>query len=118
MRETGRYETVTTVGEPVRAFIPHPLPPVPPLEISPQMRDAIEKALLDLGRLDGMTSVLPDTRLFLYMYVRKEAVLSSQIEGTQSRFPICLYLRLKAPRARPLQMCAKYPITSRRWSMA
>ena len=71
-------------GETVRAFVPRPLPPEPPLEIAPELRKQIDDALLALGRLDGISDLLPDTSLFLYMYVRKEAVLSSQIEGTQS----------------------------------
>jgi Fic family protein len=82
---TGHYVTTSTVGgERVRAFVPKPLPPKPPLTIDPQLRDRLDAALLDLGRLDSVTTLLPDTQLFLYMYVRKEAVLSSQIEGTQS----------------------------------
>lgn len=68
----------------VRAFVPAPLPPSPPLAIGPELRDALDAALLALGRLDSVATLLPDTRLFLYTYVRKEAVLSSQIEGTQS----------------------------------
>jgi Fic family protein len=82
---TGRLIPITTVGgETVRAFIPNPLPPAPPLSISPALRDRLDEALVALGRLDSVTTLLPDTHLFLYMYVRKEAVLSSQIEGTQS----------------------------------
>lgn len=82
---TGHYVTTSTVGgERVRAFVPDPLPPKPPLTIDSQLRDRLDSALLDLGRLDSVTTLLPDTQLFLYMYVRKEAVLSSQIEGTQS----------------------------------
>lgn len=82
---TGRYETTSSVaGERVRAFIPAALPPVPPLHIDALLRDKLDTALLALGRLDSVTALLPDTRLFLYSYVRKEAVLSSQIEGTQS----------------------------------
>lgn len=83
-RSMGRYRTVSTAGEPVRAFIPDPLPPDPPLEISPELRDELDRALIALGRLDSASVYLPDTNLFLYMYIRKEAVLSSQIEGTQS----------------------------------
>jgi len=71
-------------GESVQAFVPAPLPPDPGLNISPELREDIDQALLALGRLDSVSSLLPDTSLFLYMYVRKEAVLSSQIEGTQS----------------------------------
>lgn len=68
----------------VRAFLPAPLPPRPPLEIDANLRERLDEALVALGRLDSVTTLLPDTHLFLYMYTRKEAVLSSQIEGTQS----------------------------------
>jgi Fic family protein len=73
-------------GETVRAFVPSPLPPDPPLAITPHLQDLIEKANRGLGRLDGVARIFPDPALFLYMYVRKEALLSSQIEGTQSSF--------------------------------
>jgi Fic family protein len=82
---TGKYLTISSVGgERVRAFLPDPLPPRPALEIGPELRDRLDAALLALGRLDSITTLLPEPSLFLYMYVRKEAVLSSQIEGTQS----------------------------------
>lgn len=85
MRETGRYVLISTVGgETCKAFIPDPLPPNPPLSINGELQHMIDRALLSLGRLDSVSTLLPDTSLFLYMYVRKEAVLSSQIEGTQS----------------------------------
>ena len=82
----GTYSTTSVAGENVRAFVPPPLPPDPPLEIGPVLQDLIEKANRGLGRLDGIARVLPEPSLFLYMYVRKEALLSSQIEGTQSSF--------------------------------
>ncbi len=82
---TGNYVTVSNVGdETCRAFVPNPLPPSPPLDISPELRARIDSALLSLGGLNTIETLLPDPTLFLYMYVRKEAVLSSQIEGTQS----------------------------------
>lgn len=81
---TGRYEVTTTAGERVEAFVPDPLPPQPPLGLSGPLQALIERAALSLGRLDSVSVLLPDTSLFLYSYVRKEAVLSSQIEGTQS----------------------------------
>ena len=82
---TGEYVTISTVGaEAAKAFVPRPLPPVPPLTIDSGNRDRLDGALLALGRLDSVGTVLPDAHLFLYTYVRKEAVLSSQIEGTQS----------------------------------
>lgn len=80
----GRYITVSTVGEQVQAFVPSPLPPEPVIEWSAELRDKFDQALLAIGRLDSVSTLLPDTSLFLYMYVRKEAVLSSMIEGTQS----------------------------------
>lgn len=82
---TGQYRKVSNSGgESVRAFIPTPLPPKPPLNLDGESRMAMDEALLALGRLDSVSSLLPDTRLFTYTYIRKEAVLSSQIEGTQS----------------------------------
>lgn len=80
----GKYVTISTVGEVAQAFVPQPLPPKPDIEWSAVLRRQFEKAYLALGRLDGISSLLPDTGIFLYMYVRKEAVLSSMIEGTQS----------------------------------
>ena len=80
---TGTYTVTTTTGEPVRAFIPNPLPPQPALDLA-AVQTALEEALLALGRLDSLSTLLPDPHLFLYTYIRKEAVLSSQIEGTQS----------------------------------
>jgi Fic family protein len=80
----GHYITIATVGEKAKAFVPAPLPPTPPIEWSSELREKFDQALLALGRLDSVSVLLPDTSLFLYMYVRKEAVLSSMIEGTQS----------------------------------
>lgn len=80
----GRYVTVTTAGEPFQSFVPVPLPPVPPVVWSAQLRRRFDAALVALGRLDAVTALLPNATLLLYSFVRKEAVLSSQIEGTQS----------------------------------
>jgi Fic family protein len=66
------------------AFIPNLLPPDPPLNYDDEIKNLTEKANRALGRLDGSTYILPNPDLFLYIYVRKEAVLSSQIEGTQA----------------------------------
>lgn len=82
--ETGRYERTTVGGETVEAFVPDPLPPHPPLDFGAELQSLLEEATLALGRLDGIAAHLPDAHVFLYPYVRKEAVLSSQIEGTQS----------------------------------
>ena len=81
---TGREELTAVGGDRVRAFLPAPLPPQPPLDLGEDLQVLLEQAVLALGRLDGVTTLLPDTAFFLYAYVRKEAVLSSQIEGTQS----------------------------------
>ena len=83
-RTTGQTVTVTTSGESLHAYVPFPLPPNPPLGVTIADFDLLERANRALGRLDGVAMLLPDTQLFLYHYVRKEAVLSSQIEGTQS----------------------------------
>lgn len=82
--DTGRYVTSIAGSEEVRAFVPAPLPPVPALELIGGVRNSLDQGLLALGRLDGAAGTLPDAHLLLYTYVRKEAVLSSQIEGTQS----------------------------------
>ena len=80
----GHFSVTRYGGEEVRAFIPPPLPPSPPLALTDADQDLIGKVNRALGRLDSLATLLPDTSLFVYMYVRKEAVLSSQIEGTQS----------------------------------
>lgn len=74
---------ISTVGERAEAYVPPTLPPIPPIQMERLYR-LLDDANRALGRLDGVTSILPDTPLFLYMYIRKEALLSSQIEGTQS----------------------------------
>ena len=80
----GKYVTIAAAGEEVRAFVPSPLPPNPPVDWTPKLREKFDSALLALGKLDSVSVLLPETSLFLYMYIRKEAVLSSMIEGTQS----------------------------------
>ncbi len=90
----GHYAAISTVGEDVRAFVPAPLPPEPPIEWTPELRSKFDQALLALGRLDSISTFLPDISLFLYMYVRKEAVLSSMIEGTQSSLSDLLLFEL------------------------
>lgn len=79
----GRYIETAVGGERVRAFVPPPLPPDPPVRLEAVL-PLLAEAAQAVGRLDGIASVLPDPDLLLYMYVRKEALLSSQIEGTQS----------------------------------
>ena len=80
---TGRYEVTVAGGERVEAFIPDPLPPDPDIAFDRKLVEQLSLASLALGRLDSL-SLIPDLNLFLYQYVRREAVLSSQIEGTQS----------------------------------
>ena len=79
----GTYVEAAVAGERYRALVPPPLPPTPPLDLA-RLYPLLDRANQSLGRLDGLTTLLPDTELFIYFYVRKEAVLSSQIEGTQS----------------------------------
>ena len=93
-RQTGEHLRVGASATGYEAFIPAPLPPVPPLETDPGLDDLRDRANRALGRLDGIIDVLPDARLFLYQYVRKEALLSSQIEGTQSSFSDLLLFEL------------------------
>lgn len=92
---TGRHEETSTGGERVRAFVPRTLPPDPPLLLDGKLQLLLEQSLLALGRLDNLPTLLPDTGLFLYTYVRKEAVLSSQIEGTQSSLSDLLLFELE-----------------------
>jgi len=98
----GHYAKVSTVGESVLAFVPAPLPPDPSIDWTPELRSKFDKALLALGRLDSVSRLLPDTSLFLYMYVRKEAVLSSMIEGTQSSLSDLLLFELDQEPGVPL----------------
>ena len=79
----GKYIKCSVAGEAYSAYIPQPLPPNPPIQIE-KIYLLLDQANIAIGRLDGLSIILPDPSLFLYMYVRKEAVLSSQIEGTQS----------------------------------
>ena len=100
--ETGVYEVTSVASERVRAFVPNPLPPVPPLMLDGALHRTLERSVLALGRLDGVSAHLPDKSLFLYTYVRKEAVLSSQIEGTQSSLSDLLLFELDEAPGVPL----------------
>ena len=97
----GTYLETTTIGERVRAFVPPPLPPHPPIDLLPLL-DRLSRAERALGRLDGIATLLPSQALFLYMYVRKEAVLSSQIEGTQSTLTDLLRFETEAQAGEPV----------------
>lgn len=94
----GDYIPSMTMPETFLAFVPRPLPPVPPLQLDANFYDLIERANRALGRLDGLTTLLPEPSLFLYLYVRKEALLSSQIEGTQSSFSDLLLYEIEEAR--------------------
>jgi len=100
---TGSYEVTRLAGEQVRAFVPNPLPPIPPLVLDAGLQRLLESAVLALGRLDGISTMLPDKTLFLYAYVRKEAVLSSQIEGTQSSLSDLLLFELDEAPGVPIE---------------
>ncbi|MDQ0327672.1 Fic family protein [Rhodopseudomonas julia] len=97
----GRYVATPVGGENVRAFVPPPLPPTPPVDVL-ALLDRLSLAERALGRLDGITMLLPRQELFLYMYVRKEAVLSSQIEGTQSTLSDLLRFETEARAGEPI----------------
>ena len=90
----GRY--VTQLAG-YRAFVPEPLPPDPPLRWDADLVRLLSEADLALGRLDGLARSLPNPDLFVAMYVRREAVLSSQIEGTQSSLDDLLAFEIDAP---------------------
>lgn len=92
---TGHVEITSTAGEAIRAFVPDRLPPQPPLDLGRLGLALKDRALLACGRLDGVSSLLPDPDLFLYAYVRREALLSSQIEGTQSSLSDLLMFELE-----------------------
>jgi Fic family protein len=98
----GHYVNISTVGETAQAFVPNPLPPEPPLDWTPDLRGKFDQAHLALGALDSISTFLPDISVFLYMYVRKEAVLSSMIEGTQSSLSDLLLFELEMEPGVPL----------------
>jgi Fic family protein len=97
-------ETVSSIagGVNCKAFVPYPLPPEPPLAIDSKLQSRINAAMLALGRLDAMSTLLPDAHLFLYSYVRKEAVMSSQIEGTQSSLSDLMLYEMEAQPGVPM----------------
>ena len=102
-RKTGRYVTVSTRDEPFKAFVPDALPPRPPIVMDSTLEKLHGEAQLALGRLDGIVSLLPAPEQFLYAYVRKEAVASSQIEGTQSSLSDLLAYEITAAQGIPVE---------------
>lgn len=101
-RETGTYVTSSLNGQAYQAFVPAALPPSPALQLDHDLVTRRDRALVALGELKGITRILPDARLFLYQYVRKEALLSSQIEGTQSSLSDLLLFELNEAPGVPL----------------
>jgi Fic family protein len=97
----GRFVETPVAGEVVRAFVPPPLPPTPAIDVV-VLLERLSTAERALGRLDGITMLLPSQELFLYMYVRKEAVLSSQIEGTQSTLTDLLRFETEVQAGQPI----------------
>lgn len=100
-KHTGETIITSVAGENVQAFVPYPLPPSPSIRWSAELLEKHQSANIALGRLDSMTTFLPDPHLLLYSYVRKEAVLSSQIEGTQSSLSDLLSFENKEARGFP-----------------
>ncbi len=99
----GHYVKVAAAGEAFKAFVPAPLPPRPAIEWTPALRGRFDAALLALGRLDAVTDLLPNAALLLYSFVRKEAVLSSMIEGTQSSLADLMLFELDEQPGVPLE---------------
>ena len=101
-RRTGRFETTTVADEKVRAFVPVPLPPVaPPLNVDAALGESIRSAEQALARLDLAGEMVPSVDWFIYAFVRKEAVLSSQIEGTQATLIDLLSYEARTDHRRP-----------------
>jgi len=96
-RQVGRYEKSTAAGEVISAFIPDPLPPRPALELTPATREQVHLAEQRLSRLELAGEMVPSVEWFIYAFVRKEAVVSSQIEGTQASLVDLLAYEAGAP---------------------
>lgn len=102
VNQPGSTRAGRTIRQPggYQAFIPAPLPPDPPLQFDAELATVLARAGTALGRLDGVAATLPNPELFAAMYVRREAVLSSQIEGTQSTVDDVLAFELDADRSK------------------
>jgi Fic family protein len=98
----GQWRLIKTGDESYKVFIPAPLPPRPPIYFDDKLQGLLERANRALGRLEGVTTLLPSPDLFIYSYIRKEAVLSSQIEGTQSSLSELLLFENEAVPGIPL----------------
>ncbi|MBK5226096.1 MAG: Fic family protein [Thermoleophilia bacterium] len=100
-RKTGHYVVTTTAGETVKAFVPDSLPPKPSLKLDAKISDALDSATLELGRLDVAANIVPNTDWFIYGFVRKEAVVTSQIEGYEPTLSDLLSWEAKSDRQEP-----------------
>ena len=108
----GREVIQRIPGKSYRAYIPNPLPPDPAVLLDTELTDVLERANRALGRLDGLGVLIPDISIFIYFYVRKEAVLSSQIEGSQSSLSDLLLFESNEAPGVPWRMCRRCPTTS------
>lgn len=112
------YSTLKVGSEAVRSLVPCPLPPNPGLKIDATLRNALDQEPLAVRRLDRVTTLLPDARLFLSRSVRKEAVLSSRIEGTQPSLSGLLLFELDEAPGGPLDdvvEVSSYVVAMRHW---
>ncbi len=101
-RTTGRYENSSVAGETVGAFVPHPLPPSrPKLSIEGDLAESLDSAETAVSQLESTTQLVPSVDWFVYSLVRKEAVISSQIEGTQASLADLLAVEADAPTDAP-----------------
>jgi len=101
-RSTGTYEVTSAGGENVQAFIPHPLPPTrPAIKITGGLAARLQSAETGLARLEAAGRMVPSLDWFVYAFVRKEAVISSQIEGTQASLDDLLATEAEAPITAP-----------------
>ncbi len=113
----GERLTISHLHERVEAYLPPFLPPNPPINME-TLGARLEKAYLTIGRLDGISEILPDVSIFLYTYVRQEALLSSQIEGTQSSLSDLFLFEINhSPLRYPETMLRKSQTMFRRWIM-
>ncbi len=99
----GQFIKIGTAGGAYTAFVPAPLPPLPPIDWTPALRGRFDAALFALGRLDAVSELLPNADRLLYGFVRKEAVLSSMIEGTQSSLADLMLYELDEQPGVPLE---------------
>ena len=114
-QRAGTLVSANSGPERYSTFLPRPLPPDPPLDITPDIQGLLDRANQALGRLDGVTLLLPDPDQFLYTYIRKEAVLSSQIEGTHSSLSdLLMFENDVAPGVPPRATPEKPSTTSKR----